>query len=63
MGKKYISQINMYLFFIKDDLKLAIQRAMNDEDMQKSIEKMHDLFTGKYFSYTVLIRLTAFSKA
>ena len=61
MGKKYISQINMYLFFIKDDLKLAIQRAMNDEDMQKSIEKMHDLFTGKYF-YTVLIRLTAFSK-
>ena len=41
----------MYLFFIKDDLKLAIQRAMNDEGMQKSIKKMHDLFTGKYFLY------------
>ena len=26
---------------------MAIQRAMNDEDMQKSIKKMHDLFTEK----------------
>lgn len=33
------------LTMTKDDLKLAIQTAMNDEDMQKSIEKMHDLFT------------------
>ena len=37
------------LTMTKDDLKLAIQTAMNDEDMQKSIEKMHDLFTGNHF--------------
>ena len=31
---------------MKDDLKLAIQKALKDEDMQKSIQKMHNLFTG-----------------
>ena len=34
----------------KDDLKLAIQKALKDEDMQNSIHKMHDLFIGNYFS-------------
>ena len=35
------------LTMTKDDLKLAIQTAMNDESMQNSIKKMHQLFTGE----------------
>jgi len=33
------------LTMTKDDLKLAIQKALKDEDMQRSIQKMHNLFT------------------
>ena len=40
---------------IKDDLKLAIQTAMNDKAMQKSIKKMHDLFTGEYLSIIIFL--------
>ena len=36
---------------MKDDLKLAIQKALKDENMQKSIQKMHNLFTGNLSIY------------
>ena len=41
----------------KEDLISAIQKAMNDEAMQGSMKKMHDLFTGGY-----LLTVTFFMK-